>query len=342
MNYPPDYRSEETRLALRAVRAGECAAALGLSGAGKSNFAVFLAGRPPSPEDPRFVLVDCNRALSPGPEGLFPLLGEALGGQAAALREVEALAAERLAQAPRGLCLILDRFEALDEPRVSGPLRALRDRFKYSLTYLITSRRALDPRRELAELFAGCTLRLGSLARADARWSAGQYAARRGLAWDEADFERILALSRGYPSLLRAVCEAHAAGVALEEAALRDSAPLRRRVEEFWAAHPSPEEVRDSGLEGCGLLAAPPERAGEAALTAAEARLLEALRARPGVVLEKDTLIQAVWPEEAVAGGLRDDSLAQLVHRLREKIEPDPAHPRLVRTVPGRGYRYGG
>ncbi|HLE30620.1 MAG TPA: helix-turn-helix domain-containing protein [Anaerolineales bacterium] len=38
--------------------------------------------------------------------------------------------------------------------------------------------------------------------------------------------------------------------------------------------------------------------------------------------------------------GVRDDSLAQLVRRLREKIEPDPANPRHIHTVPGRGYRF--
>jgi len=38
--------------------------------------------------------------------------------------------------------------------------------------------------------------------------------------------------------------------------------------------------------------------------------------------------------------GIRDDSLAQLVRRLREKIEPDAAAPKHILTVPGRGYRF--
>jgi DNA-binding response OmpR family regulator len=31
--------------------------------------------------------------------------------------------------------------------------------------------------------------------------------------------------------------------------------------------------------------------------------------------------------------------LKQLVHRLRQKVEADPAAPRYVQTVAGRGYR---
>jgi two-component system KDP operon response regulator KdpE len=58
-------------------------------------------------------------------------------------------------------------------------------------------------------------------------------------------------------------------------------------------------------------------------------------------VCEKDDLIQAVWPEDKIfEQGIRDDSLAQLVRRLRKKIEPDPASPRRIHTIPGRGYRF--
>ena len=60
-----------------------------------------------------------------------------------------------------------------------------------------------------------------------------------------------------------------------------------------------------------------------------------------GEVCEKDDLIQAVWPEDKIfEQGIRDDSLAQLVRRLRKKIEPDPAAPRRIQTIPGRGYRF--
>jgi DNA-binding winged helix-turn-helix (wHTH) protein len=76
-------------------------------------------------------------------------------------------------------------------------------------------------------------------------------------------------------------------------------------------------------------------------LTAKENLLLNYLRLHPGEVCEKDDLIRAVWPEDRIyEHGIRDDSLAQLVRRLREKIESDPSQPRFIHTVPGRGYRF--
>ena len=75
-------------------------------------------------------------------------------------------------------------------------------------------------------------------------------------------------------------------------------------------------------------------------LTMSEYRLAEYLQAHQGEICAKDDLIRAVWPEEKFMQGIRDDSLAQLVHRLRTKIEADPLHPQKVQTIPGRGYRF--
>jgi DNA-binding winged helix-turn-helix (wHTH) protein len=74
-------------------------------------------------------------------------------------------------------------------------------------------------------------------------------------------------------------------------------------------------------------------------LTAKENLLLSFLLAHEGEVCEKDELVKAVWPEDVIyEKGVRDDSLAQLVRRLRVKVEPDPNEPQYIHTVPGRGY----
>jgi DNA-binding winged helix-turn-helix (wHTH) protein len=75
-------------------------------------------------------------------------------------------------------------------------------------------------------------------------------------------------------------------------------------------------------------------------LTPKEDRLLSYFLEHVGHVCTKDALIQAVWPDEVVLEGVRDDRLTQLIRQLRVKIEPDPAYPRYIRTVRGRGYQF--
>ncbi len=73
---------------------------------------------------------------------------------------------------------------------------------------------------------------------------------------------------------------------------------------------------------------------GPISLTSLESRLLECLMVNAGQVLTTEAIIDQVW---GPSGGDRD-MLRQLVRRLRGKIEPDPANPVYIRTVPGLGY----
>ncbi len=316
-DYPADYRQAEVHSILGAVRAGECVSVVGLSGAGKSNLAGFLARRAGAEAGEGFVLVDCNRLGSLTPDSFFQLARRALASVAPSpateaadnLAALEQAIAQRLEAPPRRVCLVFDRFDSLfleTQHPLYGNLRALRDEFKYRLTYATFTRRPLDARSELAELFYAHTLWLGPLNESDARWSIDGYRQRSGEPWDAAVYAAILKVSGRYPSFLRAACEALAAGCPPEAAALRRHPAVRRRVEEFWAAQPAPEDLRRSGLEGLPLLA---QESGD--LTAKEALLLKYLQAHPNQVCEKDELMRAVWPEVKVYDeGLQDDSLA--------------------------------
>jgi DNA-binding response OmpR family regulator len=74
---------------------------------------------------------------------------------------------------------------------------------------------------------------------------------------------------------------------------------------------------------------------GEAiSLTPLECRLLDYLMLNAGQILPAEAIITQVWGME---GGDRD-MLRQLVRRLRSKIEPDPAQPVYIETVPALGY----
>jgi DNA-binding response OmpR family regulator len=76
--------------------------------------------------------------------------------------------------------------------------------------------------------------------------------------------------------------------------------------------------------------------ADELALTVTEFRLLYELARHAGQVLSRDQLLELVWGYTY----LGDSRLVDVhVQRLRAKVEEDPAHPLLVLTVRGVGYR---
>ena len=71
-------------------------------------------------------------------------------------------------------------------------------------------------------------------------------------------------------------------------------------------------------------------------LTKLETRLLQILIANAGNVVGTDRLLTHVWGHR---GSGDRQLLKQLVHRLRQKIEKDPAAPELLKTESGAGYR---
>jgi two-component system OmpR family response regulator len=72
-------------------------------------------------------------------------------------------------------------------------------------------------------------------------------------------------------------------------------------------------------------------------LTAHEFDLLCALARNAGRVLSRDQLLELVKGQDG-ADEAFDRSIDVHVSRLRSKIEPDPRHPRYVKTVRGAGY----
>jgi DNA-binding response OmpR family regulator len=65
--------------------------------------------------------------------------------------------------------------------------------------------------------------------------------------------------------------------------------------------------------------------------------LLRLLWSRRGRPCSRDEIAGAVWPE--CADHVYDYQIESLVKRLRLKLEPDPAHPALLLTVRGWGYK---
>lgn len=73
-------------------------------------------------------------------------------------------------------------------------------------------------------------------------------------------------------------------------------------------------------------------------LTELEYRLLQTLYRRMGKLCDKYLLVEEVWGESYI-DEVDDARIEKLISRLRAKIEEDPANPRYLITVRGRGYR---
>jgi DNA-binding response OmpR family regulator len=72
-------------------------------------------------------------------------------------------------------------------------------------------------------------------------------------------------------------------------------------------------------------------------LTSSEYKLLYTLMASPGRVFSRGELLRHFYEhEEAVVDRVIDVH----INKLRQKIEPDPAHPVFIETVRGFGYRF--
>ena len=76
----------------------------------------------------------------------------------------------------------------------------------------------------------------------------------------------------------------------------------------------------------------------EVELTRAEYRLLCLLARNPGIVVTRERILDELW--DHTGDFVDDNTLSVYVRRLREKIEPDPAHPSYLITVRGFGYKW--
>lgn len=78
----------------------------------------------------------------------------------------------------------------------------------------------------------------------------------------------------------------------------------------------------------------------EVFLSALEYRLLLVFIANPHNILTRESLLRELW--DAAGEFVNDNTLTVYIKRLREKIETDPANPRIILTVRGIGYKLGG
>ena len=72
------------------------------------------------------------------------------------------------------------------------------------------------------------------------------------------------------------------------------------------------------------------------ALTPKEYEILKLLMASPGTVFSPKEIYAAVWKEKPFGS---ENTVAVHIRHLREKLEIDPAEPRVIKVIFGRGYK---
>ena len=77
----------------------------------------------------------------------------------------------------------------------------------------------------------------------------------------------------------------------------------------------------------------------EIMLSAMEYRLLLVFINNPRCIITRNILLDELW--NAAGEFVNDNTLSVYIRRLREKIEDDPADPKIILTVRGTGYRLG-
>jgi two-component system, OmpR family, response regulator len=144
--------------------------------------------------------------------------------------------------------------------------------------------------------------------------------------------DRVVGLELGADDYLAKPCE-------LRELLARVRSVLRRAVPPpASAAGPSGHQVRFGtkwfDLDGRLLR---DDEGNEHPLTASEYNLLKAFAENPKRVLTRERLLELANARDAEAF---DRAIDIRIMRIRRKIEPDPVHPSVIRTVRGGGYLF--
>ncbi len=117
-------------------------------------------------------------------------------------------------------------------------------------------------------------------------------------------------------------------------------ARVKAHLAQYRRLKPQPEE-RPKRLT-VGILTADTQQrlifknGAELSLKNKEYELLLFLMRHPGQVFSREDLYEIIWGLESMGDNV---TVAVHINRLREKVEDDPSHPRLLQTVWGVGYR---
>jgi len=142
--------------------------------------------------------------------------------------------------------------------------------------------------------------------------------------------DRVVGLELGADDYLAKPCE-------LRELLARIRSVLRRSAVTAAGPQGTPNRTVRLGTKWLDLdaRALRDEEGNEHPLTASEFSLLKAFAENPKRVLTRERLLDLAQARDSEAF---DRAIDVRITRIRKKIEPDPQHPRVIKTVRGAGY----
>lgn len=249
IDLPVTFRTEVVKPILGYVAAGDSCSIVGIGSVGKSNLLRFLQREDVrqtylGDEWAGYLLVyvDINKILKQSAWGLMELMLHQLlielanqkaeketlqtiddlhqratnpQTQHLALRYLDRALQHVCNQLKRGVAFLIDEFDELCRtmsPRGFAALRALRDEYKYRLTYVVATRLELKRLRQevsemeaFEELVSSHTLWLGPYSEKDARFMLKRLQTRHNVTLDDEVIDDILVSTGGHPGLLREI-----------------------------------------------------------------------------------------------------------------------------------------
>jgi hypothetical protein len=223
-DFPLSYRQAQVRSIWRSVRAGDSCSIVGPSGVAKSNLYRFLRQENVRRHylgdewsDYLLVHLDCNEVTELTEGAVTSLLVKRLLDAVPKVTvEDESLSAVVRAvfeQDVRAIIFLFDQFDAVYgtlDGRFFANLRAIRDEYKYRISFVLLSRNLLPllakspEREEFEELFSANTIGLGPYNEDDSLLLLQRVGSRYGVELDSKDNKALTELAGGHPGLLKA------------------------------------------------------------------------------------------------------------------------------------------
>lgn len=223
-DFPLTYRHSEVESIMRCVRAGDSCSVVGPSGVAKSNLSRFLRQESTRRhylgedwEEYLLVHLDGNEIIEMSEEAVSTLLAGRLRAAASANnaddQSLPVAVKAAFEKDIRAIVFIFDQFDAVYEAlsgRFFANLRAIRDEYKYRISFLLLSRNQLaalatsPEREEFEELFSANTIGLGPYNPDDSLLLLRRVSSRYGRVLDSKKSQILIEVSGGHAGLLKA------------------------------------------------------------------------------------------------------------------------------------------